>query len=337
MALTTQQIHASADQLHAQGIKPTLAEVRKALGGGSFTTISEAMKSWRQEHQEEQALKQVELPSGITERLQTLGADMWQTAIDIAHERLTKEREALEQIKAHTQQEVEQLAESVQTLEKEQAELLQQLDEMSATAETAAATADKTTVERDTLKQSLSDQAHQLELVQHESSNAQSQLTEVRSALAQKSEALSSSLANYAKLEGISDNQKTQMARLENELKAAHKDLKEITAKSNKLQLANAELKGELKAVIGERDKLSIDNAERLALYHELSIAHTTLETEHKALNESHAKLQQAQDDLQDSHYDVSEKYVSEQNKTVGLQQQIAALEAQLSSQLTEK
>ena len=44
MAITTQQIHAIADQLHEQGIKPTLAEVRKALGGGSFTTISEAMK-----------------------------------------------------------------------------------------------------------------------------------------------------------------------------------------------------------------------------------------------------------------------------------------------------
>ena len=45
MALTIQQVHNTADQLQEQGIKPTLAEVRKALGGGSFTTISEAMKS----------------------------------------------------------------------------------------------------------------------------------------------------------------------------------------------------------------------------------------------------------------------------------------------------
>jgi hypothetical protein len=41
----------------------------------------------------------VDLPSGITERLQTLGANMWQTAIDIANYRLSKEREALEVIK----------------------------------------------------------------------------------------------------------------------------------------------------------------------------------------------------------------------------------------------
>ena len=73
-------------QLQEQGVKPTLAEVSKALGGGSFTTISEAMKSWRQDNQDEEQLRQVELPSGITERLQALGADMWQTAIDIAND-----------------------------------------------------------------------------------------------------------------------------------------------------------------------------------------------------------------------------------------------------------
>ena len=99
MAITIQQIHATADQLQEQGIKPTLAEVRKILGGGSFTTISEAMKSWRQDNQEEEQLRQVVLPSGITERLQSLGADMWQTAIDMANDRLIKEREALESIK----------------------------------------------------------------------------------------------------------------------------------------------------------------------------------------------------------------------------------------------
>ena len=98
MALTIQQVHNTADQLQEQGIKPTLAEVRKALGGGSFTTISEAMKSWRQDNQQEEQLRQVELPSSIAERLQTLGADMWQTAIDIANDRLVKEREALESL-----------------------------------------------------------------------------------------------------------------------------------------------------------------------------------------------------------------------------------------------
>ena len=143
MAITIQQIHATADQLQEQGIKPTLAEVRKILGGGSFTTISEAMKSWRQDNQEEEQLRQVVLPSGITERLQSLGADMWQTAIDMANDRLIKEREALESIKTKAQVEVDEAQEAVKTLESEQSDLLMQLDEVTATAEATAITANQ--------------------------------------------------------------------------------------------------------------------------------------------------------------------------------------------------
>lgn len=151
MAITIQQIHATADQLQEQGIKPTLAEVRKILGGGSFTTISEAMKSWRQDNQEEEQLRQVVLPSGITERLQSLGADMWQTAIDMANDRLIKEREALESIKTKAQVEVDEAQEAVKTLESEQSDLLMQLDEVTATAEATAITANQAIAERDTL------------------------------------------------------------------------------------------------------------------------------------------------------------------------------------------
>ena len=43
MALTTEQIHQTAQELTDQGINPTLANVRSALGGGSFTTIGEAI------------------------------------------------------------------------------------------------------------------------------------------------------------------------------------------------------------------------------------------------------------------------------------------------------
>lgn len=44
MAITTLDIHAAADKIAAQGVAPTLAAVRSALGGGSFTTIERAME-----------------------------------------------------------------------------------------------------------------------------------------------------------------------------------------------------------------------------------------------------------------------------------------------------
>ena len=254
MAITLEQIHATASQLHEQGIKPTLAEVRKVLGGGSFTTISEAMKSWRQDHQDEQQLQQVTLPSGITERLQTLGADVWQTAIDMANDRLGKEREALDIVKVKAQAETDEAQEAVKTLEGEQADLLMQLDEATSTAETATKVAAQATAERDTFKQTLGDAQHQLELERTKTDTAQTQLAEVRNALDKASVELRTSLSKVARLEATADSDKAEIERLSAEAKVDRVELKKVTAERDKISTTTAEIRGELKAVIAERD-----------------------------------------------------------------------------------
>ncbi|MGP4965391.1 DNA-binding protein [Psychrobacter celer] len=298
MALTIQQVHNTADQLQEKGIKPTLAEVRKALGGGSFTTISEAMKSWRQDNQEETQLRQVELPSGITERLQTLGADMWQTAIDIANDRLVKEREALESIKAKAQAETDEAQEAVKTLEGEQAELLVQLDEVTTTAETKAKAAEQATAERDTFKQTLDDTQHQLELERAKTVAAQAQLGDLRSSFDQQAKELSTNISKVATLEANAAGDKAEVARLSAELEAAKTELKAVTIERNEIANATAEVKGELKAVIVERDKLS-------GLYEQLTQQQATLNTDHQLLLKQYET--------------VSASYSAEQEKTGAL------------------
>ena len=62
MALTTEKIYAAADQLHADGVVPTQTKLREALGGGSFSTIGEALKSWKQAQQENEQLKRSDMP-----------------------------------------------------------------------------------------------------------------------------------------------------------------------------------------------------------------------------------------------------------------------------------
>ena len=298
MAITTQQIHAIADQLHEQGIKPTLAEVRKALGGGSFTTISEAMKSWRQDNQQEEQLRQVELPSSIAERLQTLGADMWQTAIDIANDRLVKEREALESIKAKSQAETDEAQEAVKTLESEQADLLEQLDEVTAAAEATAITAAQVTAERDVLTQTLSDTQHQLELERAKTVAAQAQLGDLRSSFDQQAKELSANISKVATLEANAAGDKAEVARLSTELEAAKTELKAVTIERNEIANATAEVKGELKAVIVERDKLS-------GLYEQLTQQQAALNTDHQLLLKQYET--------------VSASYSAEQEKTGAL------------------
>ena len=302
MAITTQQIHAIADQLHEQGIKPTLAEVRKALGGGSFTTISEAMKSWRQDNQQEEQLRQVELPSSIAERLQTLGADMWQTAIDIANDRLVKEREALESIKAKSQAETDEAQEAVKTLESEQADLLEQLDEVTATAEAAAITSAQITAERDTLIQTLSDTQHQLELERAKTVAAQAQLGDLRSSFDQQAKELSANISKVATLEANAASDEAEVARLSAELEAAKTELKAVTTERNDIQTATAEIKGELKAIVAERNKLS-------GLNDQLTQTQAKLEAEHSVLNKQYSEL--------------SSRHLSKQEQVTLLQDQL--------------
>jgi chromosome segregation ATPase len=136
MAITLQDIHAVADSIAAEGGKPTLAIVRKALGGGSFTTISEGMQAWKIKHQAQTIVTPLReaAPAAVSERLSAFGGEIWAIALELSNARLQSEREALEQVRqelAQTQQETIDLAdqlneelEQAQALIKQQAETL---------------------------------------------------------------------------------------------------------------------------------------------------------------------------------------------------------------------
>lgn len=131
MAITREQILETASKLAEQGIKPTQTNVRESLGGGSFTTISEVLREWRQEQETVTQLQAVVIPHHITERTQTLMAQIWETAQAIASERLANEREALSHKEALINAEIDESNKVIETLENEQAELTAQLDTLT--------------------------------------------------------------------------------------------------------------------------------------------------------------------------------------------------------------
>jgi len=96
MAITKDQIFAVADELDAAGQNATLAAVRKALGGGSFTTISEGMTEWKARKAAKELPFREPAPSAVADRLAELGAKIWSSALELANGRLAIEREALE-------------------------------------------------------------------------------------------------------------------------------------------------------------------------------------------------------------------------------------------------
>ena len=76
MAITKEQIFAVADELDAAGQNPTLASVRKQLGGGSFTTISEAMNEWRARKANQTTPIHKPTPTTITKKLTKLNNNL---------------------------------------------------------------------------------------------------------------------------------------------------------------------------------------------------------------------------------------------------------------------
>ena len=96
MAITRDQIFAVADELDAAGQNATLAAVRKALGGGSFTTISEGMTDWKARKAAKETPLREPAPPAVADRLAELGAEVWSAALELANGRLATERDALD-------------------------------------------------------------------------------------------------------------------------------------------------------------------------------------------------------------------------------------------------
>lgn len=141
MKITEQQVHAAADRIAGAGEKPTLAKVRAALGGGSFTTISEAMKAWHARQADDKALEAVEVPDAVLDKMQQAAAATWQAARDEAEKSLAGEREAMHEAQQQASAEIAEAREAVATLEREaeqHAREIEALNERVERAETAA-------------------------------------------------------------------------------------------------------------------------------------------------------------------------------------------------------
>lgn len=129
MTITTARIFEIADNLDAIGQNPTLASVRKALGGGSYTTISQAMAEWRAKKSAKETTTREVPPPAVTEMLEQLGAELWTHAIQMANARLAAEREALEKDR-----------QDLEAQRREAAELADQVSAELEAAKTEAAT-----------------------------------------------------------------------------------------------------------------------------------------------------------------------------------------------------
>lgn len=95
MSINKEQIYAVADLLNKEGIKPTLAAVRRRLGSGSFTTISEAVNEWKLMQLSAIEARQEILPEIFKENLNRFGKSLWNEALNTVNKRFTQEHLAM--------------------------------------------------------------------------------------------------------------------------------------------------------------------------------------------------------------------------------------------------
>ena len=114
---TIEEIHAAADTVEARGDKVTQARVRAELGGGSFTDINAAMKSWTGKKRATPKLREAS-PEGIREELDRFATQIWQTALDMANKRIQDELAAIELMR--------------EEMEREKAEIMTEADALAA-------------------------------------------------------------------------------------------------------------------------------------------------------------------------------------------------------------
>lgn len=166
MAITTADIHAAADALAAAGKKPTLAAIRTALGGGSFSTISEAMQSWKK-HEQKQATTAA--PQAVTDRAAELAAQVWAIAQELAEQRIQAERKEMEKQRQELEAQRNEATELADTMAAEldlaRAELKKQETTLEELRKTAAVLAEKveSATERAKRAEQQADAAHTAE------------------------------------------------------------------------------------------------------------------------------------------------------------------------------
>lgn len=137
MAITRENIWSAADQMDQAGEKPTLAAIRKRLGGGSYTTISDAMTEWHARRASQKVAPHDPVPEKVSDAAAELTSLVWQVAQEIADGRLQAERAAIEEARQQMEGEKAEAAAFADQLSQELEAAKGRVIELTAALDTA--------------------------------------------------------------------------------------------------------------------------------------------------------------------------------------------------------
>jgi len=127
-----EDIFSAADALVAAGKTPTLLALREALGGGSMSTLSQALTLWRQ-NRSGASMPEVsvpDLPLALKTLLDSIGRSFWSEAVALAGRDLQSIREQADKAAGESRQRLGELEEALAVLEQERDRLEESLSSL---------------------------------------------------------------------------------------------------------------------------------------------------------------------------------------------------------------
>ena len=127
----------AATEIAETGQVPSLEAVKLKVGGGSYTTLTRALREWRKEKDRQQTA--VEAPPEIVSDLaQRLAGDLWKAATAEAQMGLAAAREALNLENKRLQEEMTEVLRSADLMATQMTEIQSRAEELQAKLEEAS-------------------------------------------------------------------------------------------------------------------------------------------------------------------------------------------------------
>lgn len=219
MALTQEDIWTAAEQLQDRGEQPTLAAVRKELGAGSFTTISEALKAWKAKRKEADQAKIIPPPEALLVSGRAIVNQIWEQAQASAQEQLEAERRLI--LEAQTR------------FEREQRELTALADDLSAELETIRAELERT---RKEAQANEAEARIRLEEEKRSLGEAREELAKIQGELQAERRHASEAQEKVRHLEAERQSLQEARVRLEGEIEAERRRAEEARERASRME-----------------------------------------------------------------------------------------------------
>lgn len=137
--ITEELICKAAEQLAAEGMRPTNETVRELLAkwtstkGGSYATIGPVLRAWKARRKAAESAEPVReaAPQVVLDKVQGWASDMWGVALELANGRLASERESLERVRQELEAETAEALALAEKREDERDEARRQAAELT--------------------------------------------------------------------------------------------------------------------------------------------------------------------------------------------------------------